>query len=30
MLEIFKYCAEILTAVVLQWQAVEIGGFRPF
>ena len=30
MLEIFKFCSEVLAAIVKKWQAIEIGGFRPF
>ena len=30
MLEIFKYCSQILTAIVKKWQSIEIGGFYPF
>ena len=30
MLEIFKYCGNIIKAVIQQWQQIEIGGFRPF
>lgn len=30
MLKIFKYCSEILVAIVKKWQSIEIGGFYPF
>lgn len=30
MLEIFKYCGQMLTAIVKMWQGISIGGFRPF
>lgn len=30
MLAIFKYCGEIITAIVKMWKNIEIGGFYPF
>ena len=30
MLNIFKYCGELITKVVVYWQGISIGGFRPF
>jgi len=30
MLVIFKYIGELLTHIVVFWQGVNIGGFRPF
>lgn len=30
MLEIFKYCGELITKIVVYWQGMSIGGFRPF
>ena len=30
MIEIFKYCGEIISAWIQQWQAIDIRGFRPF
>jgi len=30
MLSIFQFCGNLLTQVVVYWQGVSIGGFRPF
>ena len=30
MLAIFKFVSEIITKVVVFWQGISIGGFRPF
>ena len=30
MLKIFKYIGELITQIVVYWQGVSIGGFRPF
>ena len=30
MLNIFKYCGELITKIVVYWQGISIGGFRPF
>jgi len=30
MLAIFKFCGELITKVVVFWQGISIGGFRPF
>lgn len=30
MLAIFKYCGELITKIVVFWQGLSIGGFRPF
>jgi hypothetical protein len=29
-LDIFKYCGELITKIVVYWQGISIGGFRPF
>ncbi|WNE40438.1 MAG: hypothetical protein GBAus27B_000505 [Mycoplasmataceae bacterium] len=30
MLQIFKFCGELITHIVLFWQSINIDGFRPF
>jgi len=30
MIEIFKYCGELITKIMVKWQSISIGGFRPF
>ena len=30
MLSVFKYCGELITKIVVFWQGLSIGGFRPF
>ena len=30
MLAIFKYIGELITKIIVQWQSISIGGFRPF
>ena len=30
MIEIFKYCGELITKIMVKWQGISIEGFRPF
>ena len=30
MLEIFQYCGDMITAILVMWQGIDINGFRPF
>ena len=30
MLDIFKYCGELITKIMVKWQGISLGGFRPF